>query len=99
MSTNEQLHDTTFDDTLSGTTAISLLLKVQGLRAHPPHFVVGIATPYCCPENRCYSSCSVVSVTLTDAEIMAGQKEVEVQVNWTPRLSLTEAEIKPLDQR
>lgn len=31
VSTNEQLHATSFDDTLSGTTAISLLLKVQGL--------------------------------------------------------------------
>lgn len=29
MSTNEQLHATDFDDTLSGTTAISVLLKVS----------------------------------------------------------------------
>ena len=28
VSTNERLHATSFDDTLSGTTAISLLLKV-----------------------------------------------------------------------
>lgn len=28
VSTNEQLHATAFDDTLSGTTAITLLLKV-----------------------------------------------------------------------
>lgn len=28
VSTNQQLHATTFDDTLSGTTAISVLLKV-----------------------------------------------------------------------
>lgn len=29
VSTNEQLHATAFDDTLSGTTAISVLLKVR----------------------------------------------------------------------
>lgn len=28
VSTNEQLHSTAFDDTLSGTTAIGILLKV-----------------------------------------------------------------------
>lgn len=29
VTTNEQLHETDFDDTLSGTTAISILLKVK----------------------------------------------------------------------
>lgn len=36
VTTNEQLHATEFDDTLSGTTAISVLLKVSFLAHGPP---------------------------------------------------------------
>lgn len=38
VSTNEQLHATAFDDTLSGTTAISVLLKVRYFLANALSF-------------------------------------------------------------